>query len=88
MQYEDKWHLNDGSVEIPDDADKLMNPEGTSVVAFRYRKKPKVNTEHRYVSVSSKGKIFNYLEHHSSAKVKVTYTVTEGEITDVTWEKI
>jgi hypothetical protein len=35
MQYEDKWHLNDGSVEIPDSAEKLMNPEGTSVVAFR-----------------------------------------------------
>jgi hypothetical protein len=35
MQYEDKWHLNDGSVDIPDNAEKLMNPEGTSVVAFR-----------------------------------------------------
>jgi len=36
MQYEYKWHLNGGSVEIPDSAEKLMNPEGTSVVAFRY----------------------------------------------------
>ena len=34
--YEDQWHLNDGKVEIPDDADKLE--KDGSVVAFRYRK--------------------------------------------------
>ncbi|KAB5322623.1 hypothetical protein [Bacteroides stercoris] len=34
--YEDQWHLNDGKVEIPADADKLE--KGGSVVAFRKRK--------------------------------------------------
>ena len=34
--YEDQWYLNDGKVEIPDDADKLE--KDGSVVAFRYRK--------------------------------------------------
>mgnify|MGYP000846071996 FL=1 len=34
--YEDRWHLNDGKVEIPGDADKLE--KDGSVVAFRYRK--------------------------------------------------
>lgn len=37
-QYEDKWELNDGSVEIPDDADKLE--KDGSVVAFRRVKVP------------------------------------------------
>ena len=34
--FEDQWHLNDGKVEIPDDADKLE--KDGSVVAFRKRK--------------------------------------------------
>ena len=34
--YEDQWHLNDGKVEIPTDADKLE--KDGSVVAFRKRK--------------------------------------------------
>ena len=34
--YEDQWHLNDGKVEIPYDADKLE--KDGSVVAFRKRK--------------------------------------------------
>ena len=34
--YEDQWHLNDGKVTIPDDADKLE--KDGSVVAFRKRK--------------------------------------------------
>lgn len=34
--YEDQWHLNDGKVEIPADADKLE--KDGSVVAFRKRK--------------------------------------------------
>ena len=34
--YEDKWHLNDGKVEIPGDADKLE--KDGYVVAFRKRK--------------------------------------------------
>ena len=36
VEYEDQWHLNDGKVEIPGDADKL-GKDG-SVVAFRKRK--------------------------------------------------
>ena len=34
--FEDQWHLNDGKVEIPDDADKLE--KDGFVVAFRKRK--------------------------------------------------
>ena len=34
--YEDQWHLNDGKVTIPDDADKLEKDGST--VAFRKRK--------------------------------------------------
>ena len=36
VEYEDQWHLNDGKVEIPGDADKLE--KDGSVVAFRKRK--------------------------------------------------
>ena len=36
ITYEDQWHLNDGKVEIPYDADKLE--KDGSVVAFRKRK--------------------------------------------------
>lgn len=36
--FEDQWHLNDGKVTIPDDADKLE--KDGSVVAFRKRKQP------------------------------------------------
>ena len=38
MEFEDQWHLNDGKVIIPDDADKLE--KDGSVVAFRKRKQP------------------------------------------------
>lgn len=38
FEYEDQWHLNDGKVTIPDDADKLE--KDGSVVAFRKRKPP------------------------------------------------
>lgn len=38
MEFEDQWHLNDGKVTIPDDADKLE--KDGSVVAFRKRKPP------------------------------------------------
>ena len=34
--YEDQWHLNDGRVTIPDDADKIK--KNGFVVAFRKRK--------------------------------------------------
>ena len=38
VENEDQWHLNDGKVTIPDDADKLE--KDGSVVAFRKRKPP------------------------------------------------
>lgn len=38
-EYEDKWELNDGTVEVPDDADKLE--KNGSVVAFRRKKRRK-----------------------------------------------
>ena len=38
LEYEDHWHLNDGKVTIPDDADKLE--KDGSIVAFRKRKQP------------------------------------------------
>jgi hypothetical protein len=92
VKYEDKWNLNDGSVEIPDDAEKLMNPEGTSVVAFRYVKKPKVVIHVRHVIqelgcvnepyyTTSNGK-------SSNAVAKLTFLTTDGELTDIQWEKM
>jgi hypothetical protein len=92
VKYEDKWNLNDGSVEIPDDAEKLMNPEGTSVVAFRYVKKPKVMIHVRYVIqelnhsnepyyTTSNGK-------SSNAVAKLTFIATNGELTDIQWERV
>jgi hypothetical protein len=92
VKYEDKWNLNDGSVEIPDDAEKLMNPEGTSVVAFRYVKKPKVVIHVRHVIqelgcvnepyyTTSNGK-------SSNAVAKLTFITTDGELTDIQWERV
>ena len=68
--YEDQWHLNDGKVEIPDDADKLE--KDGSVVAFRKRKvKPfefgdelfgcLTGTKYRFIRYS------NYLKTHCDA---------------------
>ena len=62
--YEDQWHLNDGKVEIPGDADKLE--KSGSVVAFRKRKEKllqfgdillgKVSgTEYRFIKYSNTG---------------------------------
>lgn len=38
VEFEDQWHLNDGKIIIPVDADKLE--KDGSVVAFRKRKQP------------------------------------------------
>ena len=62
--YEDQWHLNDGKVEIPDDADKLE--KDGSVVAFRKRISPKykfgdiligkcTGTEYRFIKYNNTG---------------------------------
>ena len=68
--YEDQWHLNDGKVEIPDDADKLE--KDGSVVAFRKRKVKDLEfgdelfgcitgTEYRFIRYT------NYLKTHCDA---------------------
>ena len=68
--YEDQWHLNDGKVEIPDDADKLE--KDGSVVAFRKRKVKDLEfgdelfgcvtgTRYRFIRYS------NYLKTHCDA---------------------
>ena len=68
--YEDQWHLNDGKVEIPDDADKLE--KDGSVVAFRKRKVKDLEfgdelfgcltgTKYRFIRYS------NYLKTHCDA---------------------
>lgn len=50
VEYEDQWHLNDGKVTIPDDADKLL--KDGSVVAFRkVKQKPWKFGEIFYVDV-------------------------------------
>jgi hypothetical protein len=84
--YEDEWRLNTGAVEIPDDADKAWNSDKTSIVAFRYVKKPKVEKHTRFVK-----RQFNefFLENSSKyAKAKLTFTTTDGELTDIQWEKL
>ena len=68
--FEDQWHLNDGKVEIPDDADKLE--KDGSVVAFRKRKVKDLEfgdelfscftgTEYRFIRYT------NYLKTHCDA---------------------
>ena len=68
--YEDQWHLNDGRVTIPDDADKLE--KDGSVVAFRKRKVKDLEfgdelfgcltgTKYRFIRYS------NYLKTHCDA---------------------
>lgn len=51
VEYEDQWHLNDGKVTIPDDADKLE--KDGSVVAFRKRKLPVFKFGDKVVSYTS-----------------------------------
>jgi hypothetical protein len=85
--YEDKWHLNDGSVEIPEGAEKLMNPEGTSVVAYRLVKKPDVKTFIRFVCPDPRGYMIESYKYHD-AIAKLTFITTDGELTDIQWEKI
>ena len=70
VEYENEWHLNDGKVDIPGDADKLE--KDGSVVAFRKRKaKPfefgdelfgyLTGTKYRFIRYS------NYLKTHCDA---------------------
>ena len=70
VEYEDQWHLNDGKVEIPDDADKLE--KDGFVVAFRKRKVKELEfgdelfdcvtgTKYRFIRYS------NYLKTHCDA---------------------
>ncbi len=52
-EYEDEWHLNDGKVDIPEDADTLE--KDGSVVAFRKVKKiayPQSNNHRGHVGSS------------------------------------
>ena len=87
MQYEDKWNLNDGSVEVPDDAEKLMNPEGTSVVAFRYAKKSVVSKYRRYIGVgrAPNPSVFVYKDSTGTPRhtTPIEVTVTDGKVTDI-----
>jgi hypothetical protein len=91
VKYEDKWRLNDGSVDIPDDAEKLMNPEGTSVVAFRYVKEPNVVVQTKYF-YGGIGKFYatETLQDSSYTKshTKIDLIFTDGELTDIKWEKL
>ena len=81
--YEDQWHLNDGKVEIPDDADKLE--KDGSVVAFRKRKvKPfefgdelfgcLTGTKYRFIRYS------NYLKTHCDALDSENMIVTNQKL--------
>jgi hypothetical protein len=87
VEYEDKWHLNDGSAEIPEDAEKLMNPEGTSVVAYRLVKKPLVVVQEQYAYQTAVGFILQNGQY-TRATAKLTFTTTDGELTDIQWEKL
>lgn len=89
VQYEDEWHLNTGAVDIPDDADKAWNSDKTSVVAFRYVKKPKIVVKEQFLNTASDGNGFILSHNKYKATVaKVTLTTTDGELTDIQWEKI
>jgi uncharacterized protein YodC (DUF2158 family) len=87
VKYEDKWRLNDGSVDIPDDAEKLMNPEGTSVVAFRYVKEPNVVVQTKYF-YGQMGKFYTTDIAQDQTHTKIDLIFTDGELTDIQWEKL
>jgi hypothetical protein len=87
--YEDEWHLNTGAVEIPDDADKAWNSDKTSVVAFRYVKKPEVVVKEQFLSRTFDGIGFNVFHgKYNTSIAKLTFTTTDGELTDIQWEKL
>ena len=81
IEYEDKWHLNDGS-PIPDDADKLM--KDGSVVAYRLVKKPVVKEFVRYCDNS----YVTNLRICSDTSYKLTFVEVDGELKEVKVEKL
>jgi len=67
--FEDQWHLNDGKVEIPADADKLE--KDGSVVAFRKRKEQPLKFGDDLVSKisGSKFKFISYKNNNPASKL-------------------
>lgn len=78
VEYEDKWHLNDGTVEVPEDAD-LLEKDG-SVVAFRKVKEPLVQVSEDIIGINQEGVCSWYV---SCNKIKLKATLTDGVLTDV-----
>ena len=69
MKYEDQWHLNDGKVTIPDDADKLE--KDGSVVAFRKRKEKDLEFGDELTNKES-GKICKFIKYNDVCKKHIT----------------
>ena len=84
IEYEDKWHLNDGS-PIPDDADKLM--KDGSVVAYRLVKKPVVKEFVRYALASNNSYVTSPLKL-SDRGYKLIFVEVDGELKEVKVEKL
>lgn len=78
VEYEDQWHLNDGKVEIPKDAEVVKSESG-SVVAFRkVKQKPWEFGEIFYVGVGlwpepSRPKSFLHDTYNGIKVVKAIY---------------
>lgn len=87
VEYEDEWHLNTGKESIPDDAEKLYNPEGTSVVAYRLRKQPNVHIQSKYFSGPPK-KYVTWGGCGSDRHTRIDLIFVDDVLTDVKWEKI
>lgn len=87
--YEEGWTLNDGKVEVPEDAKTLKADDGDDVVAFKRRIEPKVG----YVNIFNySGALGNGTVHSSrkaadeasrvSTKRVACVKVTEGQYDD------
>jgi len=85
VTYEDHWRLNDGTEEIPEDADTLE--KDGSVVAYRKVKEPDVSRRSKVFAVDELGYIWDSSPSPKPVgKLKITTTVTDGALTDVQTE--
>lgn len=88
--YEEGWTLNDGKVEIPDDAKLAHCDDGSEVVAFKRRIKPRVRyiniydseTHGIYVGVGSKHPSREQADKRASKGRIACVKITEGQFDD------
>ena len=83
VEYENEWHLNDGS-PIPRGADTLE--KDGSVVAYRKVKEPEVTARSMIMHCDSGGDLFYSMG--DCGTVRITTTLTDGKLSDVKAEVV